>query len=85
MVEHVAFVWVKSESRLSELAQEAQVVGIEQADILDTVFQHRYSLWPHAEGETPEFSRIDVAIFQHFGVDHARSGSILVARFLAIT
>ena len=35
----------------SELAQEAQVVGVEEADVLDAVAQHGDTLDPHAESE----------------------------------
>src|SRR3990172_4779731 len=56
---------------LSELGQEAQVVGVEEADVLDAVAEHGDALDPHAKGKTGVALRIVTDGLQYLRVDHA--------------
>ena len=42
------------------MAQEPQVVVEEQPDVIQTVFEHCYTLHPHAEGKALYFFRVVV-------------------------
>jgi len=42
----------KTRSCLTELSEEAKIVGVEVADIIDTVMYHRDPFYPHTEGKT---------------------------------
>src|SRR6266550_8431838 len=57
----------------SELAQEAQVVLEEEAQVVDPVPEHRDALRAHPEGEALVALRIEAAVAQHDRVDHARA------------
>ena len=42
----------KVHSCLAELSEETKVIGVEVADIIDTVIYHRDPFYPHTEGKT---------------------------------
>src|SRR5450631_2635474 len=59
-----------------ELAQEAQVVFIEQPQIVHSVAQHGQAVRAHAEGEALIALRIDAHRLQHVGVDLTGAGDL---------
>src|SRR5215813_2785083 len=73
----------KGQRGRSKLAQEAQVVGPELADVVDGVAQHGDALRAHAEGETAELCRVVAAVPQHDRMDHAGAHDLQPARLLA--
>ena len=66
----------RSENFIVELAQEAQVVLVELAQIVDAVAQHREPVRPHAEREALVLLRIDADGAQHVRVHLARAGDL---------
>ena len=70
-------------TRLSKLAQEAQVIAEKVADIFDPMPQHRDPLGPHPEGVPAEHPRIIAPIFQNHGMDHPRPEDLQPSRLLA--
>src|ERR1041385_8827816 len=66
-----------------ELVQEAQVVFVEEADVVDAVAQHRHALHAHAEREAGVLLRVVADRFEHRGVDHAAAENFEPARVLA--
>src|SRR5687768_7011843 len=66
-----------------KLLQEAEVVLVEQSDVVDAVFQNRDTLDPHAERE----SRITIGIvsdrFEHRRVHHTAAADFEPSRALA--
>src|SRR5512140_3040156 len=54
-----------------KLPQEAHVVLEERAQVGDAITQHRQALDAHAEGKTGVALRVDAAVGQHGGMDHA--------------
>ena len=56
---------------LGELAQEAQVVVVEMADVIDAVDQHRDAFEAEAEGEAGPFVRVVAHVLEHRWVDDA--------------
>src|ERR1700733_8043215 len=53
---------------LGELAQKAQIVLVEQAQVVDAVAHHRQSIGPHAERESLVALGIDADCAQHVGM-----------------
>src|SRR5690606_32964827 len=56
-----------------KLSQEANVVFREQAQVVDSIAQHRDAFNAHAERKTCELFRVDVAVPQHVGMYHTRA------------
>src|SRR5579859_1807768 len=55
----------------AELAQEAQVVVVVHADVVDAVAQHPQAFHAHAEGPAAVAFRVDAAGLEHVGMHHA--------------
>ena len=53
-----------------ELAQEPEIVSVEMAYVVNTIFQHGDPLWPHSESESSVLLRVVTHTFQYFRVDH---------------
>lgn len=56
---------------LTELSQKSEIILEEQPDVIDSVLQHRDSLYPHAKSESRKFLRIVANKMEHLGIDHA--------------
>ena len=54
-----------------ELLQEPQIVAPEVANVVDAVFEHSNTFWPHAEGEAGVDGRVIAAVAQDIGMYHA--------------
>src|SRR5579863_10227622 len=67
----------------AELAQEAQVVVVVHADVIDAVAQHAQALHTHAEGPAAVAFRIYTAGFEHVGVYHPATQHLQPAGLLA--
>src|SRR5690606_29265899 len=67
-------------ARSRELAQEAEGVVEEAAQVVDAVAQHRAALHAHAEGETGVALRIDADVGQHLRMHHAAAQHLEPAR-----
>ena len=66
-----------------ELLQEAQVVLVEQPDVVDAVLQHRDALHADAEREPGDLLRVVADGFEHRRVDHAAAENLEPAGVLA--
>ena len=55
----------------TELAQKAHVVGVEVADVVYRVHQHRHPFHPEPEGVPAVFFRVEADVFEHIGVNHS--------------
>src|SRR5690348_1489788 len=66
-----------------ELAQEAQVVVVVHADVVDAVAQHAQSLHADAEGPAGVALRVDLAGLEHVRVHHAAAQHLQPAGVLA--
>src|SRR5207253_9757559 len=66
-----------------ELLEEAQIVGVEEADILDAVLDHGDPLDAHAPGETRQARRVVAHPLEHARVDHAGTENLEPARAVA--
>ena len=69
--------------RSSELPQEPQVVSIEQADVVNAIFDHRRPLDAKAECEAAPLVGVVAAILEHDRVHHPRSAHLQPAGVLA--
>src|SRR3989442_1324030 len=66
-----------------KLGQEAQVVLVEQADVVDAMLQHGDPLDPEPEREAGVTLRVVADLLEHRRVDHARAAHLDEARSLA--
>src|SRR6266699_3253806 len=66
-----------------ELGQEAQIVLVEQADVVDPVLQHGDPLDTEPEGETGVTLRVVADLLEHRGVHHPRAAHLDEARSFA--
>src|SRR5205823_1868747 len=60
----------------SELLQEAQVVLIEEADVVDAVAQHRHPLEPEPKRRPAVLGGVDLAVFEHDRMDHPAAADL---------
>src|SRR2546426_475683 len=76
--------WLNFMRRSSgELGQEAQIVLVEQADVVDSVFQHGDALDPEPEREPGVALGVVADLLEHRGVHHPRAAHLDEARALA--
>ena len=68
---------------LAELAQKAQIVFIEQSQVVDAVAQHGQSFYPEAESKTGETFAIDANVAEDLRVHHATAKHLQPAGLLA--
>src|SRR5579859_2348772 len=68
-----------------ELAQEAQVVVVVHADVVDAVAQHPQTLHADAEGPARVALGVDLAGLEHVGMHHAAAQHLQPAGVLAHT
>src|SRR6185295_6737450 len=66
-----------------ELFEEAQVVLVEEADVVDPVLQHRHALHPHAEREAGVLLGVVADGLEHRRVHHAAAENLEPSRLLA--
>ena len=66
-----------------ELLEEAQVVLVEQADVVDAVLQHRDALDAEAEREAGDLLGVVADGFEHRRVHHAAAEDLEPAGVLA--
>src|SRR5688572_30794934 len=66
-----------------ELLEESHVVLVEQADVLDAVFEHGHALYTGPEGESRDLLRVVADGLEHGGVDHAAAEDFEPAGTLA--
>ena len=66
-----------------ELLEEAQVVLVEQPDVVDAVLQHRDALDAHAEREAGDLLRVVADRFEHGRMHHAAAEDLEPAGLLA--
>ena len=69
--------------RMRELLEEAQVVLVEQADVVDAVLQHRDALDAHAEREAGDLLRVVADRFEDRRMHHAAAEDLEPAGLLA--
>src|SRR4051812_32722734 len=67
----------------AKLFQEAQVVAVEETDVVDAVFHHGDALRAHAEGEALDALGIVARVAQHERMHHARAEELDRAAALA--
>ena len=51
--------------------KSAKIALVKHADVVDSVFKHRYAVKPETEREARPFVRVDVAVLQNPAVDYA--------------
>src|SRR5579883_621371 len=68
---------------LTNTIKEARVVGVEVADIIDTVLQEGDALGAHAEGETAVLGGIVATVAQDKRIDHPGAQDLQPASVLA--
>src|SRR6266481_2423603 len=59
-----------------ELPQEPQIVCVKQADIVDSITNHRDPLDPESERPARPNFRIVTNVFKYLRMDHAASGNL---------
>src|SRR5262249_38797201 len=60
----------------SQLLYKAEVVFVEEADVVDVVPQHRDALDTEAPREARVALRVDAAVAQNVGVDHTAAADL---------
>src|SRR5260370_42586808 len=63
--------------------QETHIIGVEVADVIDTILLQRYAIRAHAEGESAELGWVIAPVFQHARVYHASAEYFQPARIFA--
>ena len=71
-----------SECRL-ELPQEPDIILEIMPDVLNAIQEHGNPFDSHSKGKTSVFVTVDVAGFQHVGIDHAATQYLKPACILA--
>src|SRR5271165_5094182 len=64
------------ERQKAVMTQPSQIRIIKGAQIGDAVFEHRHPLDPHAKCKALKLRRVDAAILQYLGMNHAAAENL---------